>query len=175
MLYIAILLFVLGLLLLTQATRQRKASGLPGGQVIYSDTSKWAPVEKVFYDPRVGLSGKPDYLVRQAEMIIPVEVKSSKIAQAPYDSHIFQLAAYCRLVEHEYKVRPAYGVIHYPNRTFRIDYTTDLENDMLDILFDMRSQANRKQVQRSHDAALRCTRCGYRTNCDQRLENYAST
>jgi len=169
MLYIAIFLFIMGLLLLIQGTRQQRGTGLPGGQVIYSDTSKWAPTEKILYDPRVGLSGKPDYLVRQAGMTIPVEVKSSNIAQAPYDSHIFQLAAYCRLVENEYKMRPAYGIIHYPNRTFRIEYSVDLENDMLDILFEMRSRTNRNQIQRSHNSVPRCTKCGYQSNCDQRL------
>jgi CRISPR-associated exonuclease Cas4 len=167
MLYFAIILFVLGLFLLSQATRQRKATGLPGGQIIYADTSKWNPVEKPLYNPRVGLSGKPDYLVKQADMVIPIEVKSSKIDQAPYDSHIYQLAAYCLLVENEYQVRPAYGILHYPNRTFRIDFTPDLEAELLDLLFEMRSKANRKQVQRSHDAPQRCARCGYHTNCDQ--------
>ncbi len=169
MLYFAVLLFLLGLFLLFQAARRRKATGLPGGQIIYADTSKWDPVEKPLYDARIGLSGKPDYLVKQAGEIIPVEVKSSKIAQTPYDSHIYQLAAYCRLVESAYKLRPAYGILHYPNRTFRIDYTTDLENEILDLLIEMRSQANRKDVQRSHDAPQRCARCGYRSNCDQRL------
>lgn len=167
--YVAILLLLLGIFLLLQATRWRKATGLPGGQIIYTDTSKWNAVEKPLYDPRVGLSGKPDYLVEQAGMVIPVEVKSSKVTQTPYDSHIYQLAAYCRLVEKEFEVRPAYGILHYPNRTFRIDYTSDLEKGMLDLLFEMRSQANRKQVQRSHNNPGRCARCGYRTNCDQQL------
>lgn len=169
MLYIAVLLFLLGLILLFQATRKRQATGLPGGQIIYTDTSKWDPVEKPLFDALIGLSGKPDYLVRQDNEIIPVEVKSSKIAETPYDSHIYQLAAYCRLVESAFKVRPAYGILHYPNRTFRIDYTADLENEMIDLLFDMRSQANRKNVQRSHDNSRRCARCGYRSNCEQSL------
>lgn len=169
MLYLAIFLFLLGLFLLWQATRQRKATGLPGGQILYTDTSKWDPLEKPLYDSQVGLSGKPDYLVRQADMVIPVEVKSSRVTQTPYDSHIFQLAAYCRLVESEFKVRPEYGILHYPNRTFRIDYTSELENEMLDLLFDMRSQASYKQVQRSHQSPQRCAGCGYRLNCDQSL------
>jgi CRISPR-associated exonuclease Cas4 len=167
--YLAIFLFLLGLFLLLQANRKRVTSGLPGGQIIYTDTSKWNPLEKPLFDPQVGLAGKPDYLVKQADMIIPVEVKSSKIDQAPYDSHIFQLAAYCHLVESEYKVRPDYGILHYPNRTFRIDYTSDLEATMLDLLFEMRSLVNRKQVQRSHDAPQRCARCGFRSYCDQSL------
>ncbi|MCJ7700317.1 MAG: hypothetical protein MUO62_01935, partial [Anaerolineales bacterium] len=60
MLYLAIFLFLLGLFLLWQATRQRKTTGLPGGQIIYADTSKWDPLEKPLYDSQVGLSGKPD-------------------------------------------------------------------------------------------------------------------
>ncbi len=169
MLYVSAFLFLLGLILLFHATRHRKATGLPGGQIIYADTSKWDPVEKSLYDAHIGLSGKPDYLIRQSGEVIPVEVKSSKIAQTPHDSHIFQLAAYCRLVENTYKVRPTYGILHYLNRTFRIDYTRNLENEMLDILFDMRSQVNRKNVNRSHNAPQRCARCGYRTNCEQSL------
>lgn len=169
MLTIAILLLILGFFLFVQASRKRKATGLPGGQIIYADTSQWDPVEKPLYDPREGLSGKPDYLVKQAGMVIPVEVKASRVAQKPYDSHIYQLAAYCYLVAREYKVRPDYGILHYPNQTFRIDYTPELEREMLDTLFDMRTQARRKQVQRSHQAPQRCTHCGYRSICDQRL------
>jgi CRISPR-associated exonuclease Cas4 len=166
---IAFILLVLGLFTLLQATRRRKATGLPGGEIIYADTSQWDPLEKPLYDAHVGLAGKPDYLVRQGEMIIPVEVKSTRSAQTPYDSHIYQLAAYCRLVETEYQVRPAYGILHYPNHTFRIEYTLELERKMLDLLDEMRSQATRKQVQRSHQAPQRCRRCGYRPSCDQRL------
>jgi CRISPR-associated exonuclease Cas4 len=169
MIYLASILFIIGLILLYQSTRKRALTGLPGGQVIYADTNKWSPVERPMYDPTVGLSGKPDYVVKQTNMVIPIEVKSSKITSAPYDSHIYQLAAYCRLVEHEYQVRPAYGIIHYPNRTFRVEYTTDLENELLDILIDMRSQAGRKQVQRSHESIPRCARCGYLEICDQKL------
>jgi CRISPR-associated exonuclease Cas4 len=169
MIYLAIFLFLLGLFLMFKAVRQRKATGLPGGKIIYTDTSRWEPVEKPLYDGRIGLSGKPDYLVKQSDDIIPVEVKSSRIAHSPYDSHIYQLAAYCRLVETTYKVRPSHGILHYPNRTFRIDYTKDLENDMVDILYEMRVQANRKEIHRSHHAPQRCSRCGYHQICDERL------
>jgi len=169
MLIFAVFLLALGSILLMLASRQRKATGLPGGQIIYSDTSQWEPVEKPLYDPREGLSGRPDYLVKQAGMVIPVEVKSSRVSQQPYDSHIYQLAAYCYLVASEYKVRPAYGILHYHNQTFRIEYTPELESEMLATLFDIRTQARRKQVQRSHHAQQRCARCGYRPSCDQRL------
>lgn len=169
LIYFAIILLSLGFFLLILSGRKRKSTGLPGGQIIYADTDKWTPLEKPLYDPEVGLSGKPDYLVKQKGMIIPVEVKSSNITDAPYDSHIFQLAAYCRLVDQEYKNRPAYGIIHYPNRTFRIEYTSELENNLLDTLIEMRSIANRKQILRSHQSSHRCSGCGYNSICDQSL------
>ena len=169
MVYIAFFLLVLGLILLSKATRLRKATGLPGGQIIYSDMSNWNPVEKPLYDSSIGLSGKPDYLIRQNDMVIPVEVKSSKVAQAPYDSHIFQLAAYCRFVENHFSVRPVYGILHYPNHTFRIGFTSNLESNLLDLLFEMRSKANRKQIQRAHGVPQRCSRCGYLSSCDQQI------
>jgi len=170
MLYLAIFLILVALFLLSQATRQRKATGLPGGQVIYADTSQWEAGDKSLYDPLMDLAGKPDYLVQQGDMIIPVEVKSTRVAQAPYDSHIFQLAAYCRLVEGEYKQRPSHGIIHYPNRTFRVDYTHELEEDLLDLLIEMRSKTSGAKTTRSHESPQRCKRCGFRSKCDQRLE-----
>ena len=170
MLYLAIFLFILAAFLLLQAARQRKATGLPGGQIIYTDTRDWGPVEKPLYDPSVDLAGKPDYLVRQGEMVIPVEVKSTRVSQAPYDSHIFQLAAYCRLVEHEFGKRPTHGILHYPNHTYRIEYTPNLESALLDLLIDMRSKYRRKEVARSHSAPQRCAHCGFRSTCDQRLK-----
>jgi len=169
MLYLAITLLILGFVLLSRATRQRETSGLPGGRIVYADTRHWNRVEKTIFDPKVGLSGKPDYLVKQNDMVIPVEVKSSKVTKAPYDSHIYQLAAYCHLVENHYKVRPEYGIIHYPNRTFRIEYTSTLEDGLLDLLFDMRTKANKQDIQRSHESSQRCAKCGYRSNCDQQI------
>jgi CRISPR-associated exonuclease Cas4 len=169
MIYLSLFFFISGLFLLLLARRQRKTTGLPGGQIIYADTSKWTPLEKPLYDPELGLSGKPDYLVEQAGTVIPVEVKSNHIADAPYDSHIFQLAAYCHLVSHQYKHRPPYGIIHYPNRTFRIDYTAALEEDLQDILIDMRTAVHSRQVFRSHQSSQRCAGCGYNSICDQRL------
>ena len=56
--------------------RQRRASGLPGGRVIYTDTRAWGKVEKPLFDKDLGLTGKPDYLIEQNGKIIPVEVKT---------------------------------------------------------------------------------------------------
>jgi CRISPR-associated exonuclease Cas4 len=169
MLALAIILFILALVLLWQAGRRQRAIGLPTGRVIYSDTRGWGPVEQPLYDAELGLVGKPDYLVETGGQVIPVEVKSSPVTTAPYDAHIFQLAAYCLLVQRHYGKRPSHGILHYPNRTFAIDYTAQLEKQLLDLLDEMHAQDRRKELNRSHTSAARCSRCGFRAICNQRL------
>jgi CRISPR-associated exonuclease Cas4 len=164
-----LLLLFLAIVLFLQAARQRKKAGLPGGRVIYADTSNWVPNQDPLYDPELSLTGKPDYLIEQGSHIIPVEVKSSDAPQGPYDGHIFQLAAYCLLVQRVRGKRPDYGLLHYKNRTFRIDFTPELETNTLDLLIEMRANDRRKQINRSHASYARCKACGFRPICEQRL------
>lgn len=166
---LALTLLILALVLLWLARRRKKAAGLPFGRIIYSDTSQWRPPEEPLYDRTLGLTGRPDYLVQQGEVILPVEVKSSRVTGAPYDAHIFQLAAYCLLVESHYGVRPDYGILHYANRTFAVDYTIEMETALLATLEEMRAQERKKKVDRSHQSQARCRGCGFRTLCDQSL------
>jgi len=169
MLFAALFLFILALVLLWLSSRQRKEAGLPGGRIIYTDTRAWGEVEKPLYDAQLGLTGKPDYLVEQNGQIIPVEVKSGKAPDSPYDSHIYQIAAYCLLVQREMGKRPPYGIIHYSDRDFAVDYTPELENNLLDVLAEMRRDEVRTNVPRSHEVQARCHRCGYQDLCDQKL------
>lgn len=164
-----VILLAVALILFWQAGRQRRQAGLPGGRIIYTDTRTWEQTPKPLYDPHTGLTGKPDYLVEQHGYIIPVEVKSGRAPAGPYDSHIYQVAAYCLLVHKTYGKRPPYGIIHYKERDFAIDYTPELEQALLDVLDDMRRDEHRTSVPRSHEQAARCARCGFRTVCDQSL------
>lgn len=169
MLYFALALLLLAVLFFWQSNRQRRSSGLPDGRLIYTDTRGWGKVEKPLFYQALGLTGKPDYLIQQNEHIIPVEVKSSRAPESPYDSHIYQLASYCLLVEKTYGKRPPYGIIHYNNRDFAIDYTQELEASLLALLAEMKRDEHKKDVPRSHEQASRCARCGYRKVCDQSL------
>ena len=169
MIYLAVTLLVLALFLFWQANRQRKSAGLPGGKVIYSDMNSWGAVDKPFYDPLVGLTGKPDYVIKKGKRMIPVEVKSSRVSGSPYDLHIYQLAAYCYLVDQETGIRPQYGILHYPSRTFRIDYTQELETALLKLLSEIRYQERRSVVSRSHETPQRCGSCGFQETCQQSL------
>ena len=167
---LAVLLVIIAVVLLLLAHRQQKVLGLPAGRVICTDTRAWGtPLEQALYDAELGLTGRPDYLVDQIGKIIPVEVKSSRVGDAPYDAHIYQLAAYCVLVERNLGKRPPYGILHYPNRTFAIDFTPQLETALLELLEEIRQCDKRKDVHRSHEVRARCRSCGYRDICEQRL------
>lgn len=169
MIYVALALLFLAFIFFFQSGRQQKEAGLPGGRVIYTDTHGWGKVEKPLFYASLQLTGKPDYLIEKNGQLIPVEVKSGRAPEAPYDSHIFQLASYCLLVEKTYGKRPPYGLIHYENRDFAIDYTADLEAALIELLADMREDEVKREVDRSHEQPSRCKRCGFRNVCDQSL------
>jgi CRISPR-associated exonuclease Cas4 len=73
------------------------------------------------------------------------------------------------LIEKTYGKRPPYGIIHYSNRDFAIDYSQELESSLLDLLAEMKRDEHKKDIPRSHEQASRCTRCGFRKICDQSL------
>lgn len=162
-------LTLLGIILLWISGRQRQLTGLPAGRVIYSDHDDWGRVEKPLYDPTFNLTGKPDFLVEQGDVIIPVEVKPGRVNTAPYDSHIYQLAAYCLLIQQSFGTRPPFGILHYTNQDIAIDYTPQLEHEIIDLVRDVRSQERRRNVERSHQSSSRCRRCSYLAVCDQAI------
>ncbi len=168
-LLIALLLVLVSFVLLRLAARTQHTSGLPLGQVIASDTRSWKPLQEPLYEPHLNLSGKPDYLIRQGKHIIPVEVKSTSGVNNPYPTHLYQLAAYCLLVAHTFGRRPPYGILHYPDKTFRIDFTPELESALKELLMEMRAKERAPILTRSHASPARCAACGFRDICDQKL------
>ncbi|MCL4260173.1 MAG: CRISPR-associated protein Cas4 [Anaerolineales bacterium] len=169
MLYLSLALLLFAFLFFWQSNRQRSEAGLPGGRVIYTDTRGWNKLEKPLFYAALGLTGKPDYLVEQNGKIIPVEVKSGRAPEAPYDSHIYQLASYCLLVDKTYGKRPPYGIIHYEDKNFSVEYTHELEQSLLELIVEMKRDGMKREIARSHEQASRCKRCGFRSVCDQSL------
>jgi len=170
----ALVLLIIGLAAIVLSRRARSEAGLPTGQVIYSDTSRWQRAERPLFSRRHQLAGKPDYVVREgrarARALIPVEVKSSRApASGPRPGHVLQLAAYCLLVQETEGARPAYGLIRYADQTFRVDNTPELARALLSTLDAMRRDMARGESRRSHQDPARCRRCGVRAACKERL------
>lgn len=164
----AVGLVLLGLAVLLVAGRRRKQSGLPSGRVVYLDTLKLDQPAAALYDPATGLTGRPDYLVQEGGQQIPVEVKSSRAPFVPYRSHVLQLAAYCHLSQALNGSRPAYGIVKYRDRAVAVEYTPRLEQDLLDVLAEIR-RSETAEPSRSHAEPARCRACGYLKVCDEAL------
>lgn len=109
--------------------RQRNKLGVLQHSVVYSDTQE-IPGETLT-SQRLPLVGKPDYVVKMGEELIPVEVKTGRTPITPYESHILQLAAYCHLVHEHFGARPRYGIVKYPFGEFHVEYTDTLESQLI--------------------------------------------
>jgi CRISPR-associated exonuclease Cas4 len=152
------------------ARGKREEAGLPPGEVIYSDSGTWYRQYDALYSPDLQLVGRPDYLVQDHNgEIVPVELKSTLAPSEPHEGHVLQLAAYCLLVEDEFGSRPTHGILQYRDKAFGVEYTVDLEEDLLDLLADMREDLFDDELDRDHDEWRRCAHCGMRENCNQSL------
>jgi CRISPR-associated exonuclease Cas4 len=167
--WLAILLSVLSIGLLLKANRQRTQLGMPEGRIIFTDTGDWEQPNQTFYDQRFGLIGRPDYLIKRNDVVIPVEVKSGRVHSHPHPGDVMQLAAYCLLMEGYFGIRPPHGVLRYANQTFQIDFTPSIENKLMDVIADLRRSDHFRTVNRSHEISAKCAGCGYRSLCKQRL------
>jgi len=161
-------LLILGLLLLLSSRSRLQELGIPAGRLVSIDTARLKPVTKPLYDPDLGLTGRPDYLVQRGRSRIPVEVKSGRSLKRPLRAHVLQLAAYCHLVETNIGKRPAYGILKYADSAHKIHYTRALQRDLLTTLGAIR-KAQDASPGRSHNSPGRCRACGYLSSCDQSL------
>lgn len=158
-------------------------AGLPRGNLLYSDTgfpvgrtgeivtARGERVEKALTSRRYNLTGRPDYLVKTAEGVVPIEAKSTKCPASgrPYDSHVMQLIAYCLLVEDVLNEPVPYGIIRYRDCELSIDYTPELREDLLALLEEMSEARDMEEAHRSHEDPRRCAGCSMREVCDEAL------
>jgi CRISPR-associated exonuclease Cas4 len=167
---LAIALGALGLFAWLWARDRLGRSGLPAGDVIYSDDGAWFRQERPLFSRRLRLVGKPDYLVRQKDgAVLPVELKSAGAPDRPFPGHVLQLAAYCLLVEESFGARPPHGIIQYRDRAFAVEFTYELESELLEVLDEMHSGLEAADLSRDHDDPRRCAACGVRAACGESL------
>ncbi len=127
--------------------------------------------QKWVRDLLAALSGKPDYLVRVKDGIAPVELKSSQSPSSgrPYDGHLFQLAAYCLLVEDVCRVSVPYGLVKYEDRTIRVEYTPSLRASLIALLDEIRTAKRNGECHINHNQPSKCRSCGFRSVCGEGL------
>lgn len=162
-------LLLLAVVALFWALGLRRGTGLPWAPVLYRDTARHR-VDQPLYSRRYGLAGKPDYLIAVRGRVVPVEVKPGRIARVPYQSDLMQLAAYCLLLEELHGSAPPYGLLRYADRTFRLDYTPHVREQVLHIVDEMRARLDAADCARSHNEVRCCRACGFFAVCDEALQ-----
>lgn len=154
----------IGALEIAHATRARYEVR---GDLVYIDSTAEKP--KLFVSKKLGLSGRPDAVVMDAEHHIPVELKTGRVPRGPLFSHILQVVAYCVLLEEEYGKAPPYGVIRYGETAFEIEYNADQRALLLQKLTEMRASIVKGEAHRNHNRPGKCIHCSRRAGCPERL------
>ena len=135
LLIIAVLALLSGIILMAFWVYQNRKFGILKGNRIYSDSDR--SEGKVLFSKTLALSGKPDYLIKENNMVFPVEVKSGRTPDEPFQNHEMQLMAYCLLVEENYGVRPLGGYLKYPEKEFKIAYTDEAKDSIKELVGEM--------------------------------------
>jgi len=165
---LAVLVIVVAIIILVRSQQQRSQLSLPSGDLVYEDNPEYPG--QLLYSHTLQVAGKPDVLIQKGNMIIPVELKTGRTPDSPFEGHILQLVAYCHLVEQEYLVRPTHGIIRYPNKEFTIEYSPQMEHKLNHVVSEMRAKRKLGEIHRHHKSRSKCIVCGFREVCSERLD-----
>ena len=128
----------------------------------------------VLKSAKFNLAGRPDYLIKDKEQRIPVEVKTVRRPKAPFFSHVLQIGAYCLLSEETFGVKPSHGQIRYgfENEPHEVKWDSDLKGLVNEKLEEMNDILKGKmEAHRNHKRVGKCNNCSRRKGCPERLKN----
>lgn len=156
---LALILAGVGVLILVVAGQGRTKRGLGEGKTLALD-------DVTLFSERYGLVGRPDRIVRDGELLIPEEWKSSKRVS---ERHRLQLGAYFILIEEEYGVRPPHGMVVLGDGSrVEVKNTERLRSTVLEVAEKIRAARRviRDEIPVRQPPA-KCRSCGQRRNCGQ--------
>lgn len=136
-------------------------------QITYVDSQNIQP--KLLISEKLGLSGRPDYILLIENEHIPVEIKTGRVPRGPLFSHILQVAAYCVLLEEEFGTPPSHGILRYGHTQNVVDYDAALRDLVLLKLEEMRAIMKTGNAHRNHSKPGKCSHCSRRHECPERL------
>jgi len=140
---------------------------IPEGKITYTDLIK---PEKPIYSKKYNITGKPDYIIEKNDEIIPIEFKTGK-HNKPAKNHIFQLAAYCQLIEDNFNKFVPYGLLIYKgtNNQFKIFYNPKIRFELESIIKEMRQSIKKRNVKRNHNDPYKCIKCSMKEHCTYKI------
>lgn len=128
--------------------QMNRAIGFRSAKLIYIDKQEEVKQKGVTYgkllrSEKYGLSGKPDYIYKLGNELIPLELKSSKVeGNSPLYKDVMQLAAYFLIIEEVYGGKVSRGRIVYQNTMFEVYNRRQLKKELLELMKNMRMMEN---------------------------------
>ncbi len=145
-----------------RTARERSALGIPSATIVAADDARLGA--STLRSKRLGLVGRPDHLVRQGRMLIPVEQKPS--ARRLHASHVLQVAAQCLLIQEIYGIRPVYGVVVLAGGVEeRVAFTPAVEQRLLRTMEQMRQVLATGREPGPRWDGRKCRACSFRAVC----------
>jgi len=138
------------------------------GEISYVDMKTTRP--EMLISRTHCISGRPDFILQQDGISIPVEAKTGLIPRGPLFSHIVQVAAYCVILEDINGKAPTHGILRYGSIDHEVEYTTDLKKLVLEKAADIRAATKSGGAHRNHNRPSKCRGCSRRAVCPERLE-----
>ena len=137
------------------------------GKITYSNLNIPA---KALFSKRYRLSGKPDYIVKNNDRYMPVELKTG-YHKEPQKHHVLQLIAYCQLVEDSYNVFTPQGLLIYndTSKQFKIPFDPGLRFELESTIKKMRYLLKTNEIKRNHNDPYKCKNCSMKTYCDKKI------
>jgi len=123
---------------------------------------------------KYNLAGRPDYMIKENDLRIPVEVKTGRRPKAPFFSHVLQIGAYCLLSEETFQTSPSHGQIRYgfESKPHEVKWETKLKTLVLEKIEEMNDiLEGRTKAHRNHKRVGKCNNCSRRKGCPERLRN----
>jgi CRISPR-associated exonuclease Cas4 len=155
----AALALVAGLLLVLAGKSLRRGMGLGSGRTVALDNV-------TLTSRRLGLTGRPDRLVREGRMVIPEEWKS---ARKVWPNRRAQMGVYFLLIEDQLHVRPTHGVIVCGDGTrHRVENEEGLRMWVLQLADEIRaSRRTMAEPIAVNPSPGQCRPCAFRAHCVQ--------
>ena len=144
---------------------KKKKYRIPDGEITYSDLNIPA---KPLFSKRYRIAGKPDYIVKKNNQYLPIELKSGSYPN-PQKNHVLQLAAYCQLLEDNYRAFVPYGIIVYNNSDYKIPFDPRLRFELESVINKMRSLLKSGRIVLNHNDPGKCRFCSMRNYCKDKL------
>jgi CRISPR-associated exonuclease Cas4 len=123
---------------------------------------------------KYNLAGRPDYMIKENNLRIPVEVKTGRRPKAPFFSHVLQIGAYCLLSEETFRTSPSHGQIRYgfENEPHNVEWEPKLKTLVIEKIEEMNDiREGRTKAHRNHKRVGKCNSCSRRKGCPERLRN----